>query len=66
MLGFRKKAINQKSVYELQTRLDTLIRKRSELDVAISEVLGNLKDNELLAMINVRDHGTGITPYQYQ
>jgi hypothetical protein len=66
MLGFRKKAINQQSVYELQTRLDTLIRKRSELDVAISEVLGNLKDNELLAMINVRDHGTGITPYQYQ
>ena len=66
MLGFRKKAINQRSVYELQTRLDTLIRKRSELDVAISEVLGNLKDNELLAMINVRDHGTGITPYQYQ
>jgi hypothetical protein len=66
MARFRKKALNNMSVWELGSLLDTLTNKRHALDVQISEVLGYIQDSKIWSEIALRDDATGIKPYQLQ
>jgi hypothetical protein len=66
MARFRKKALNNMSVWELSSLLDTLTNKRHALDVEISEVLGYIQDSKVMTEVIFRDNATGVKPYQHQ
>jgi len=68
MARFRKKALNQMSVWELSIQLDKLTNKRHALDVQITEIMGYIRDSEIAAQVHLRDakENTGLAPYQHQ